>query len=80
MIISGPTRRCGPDAKASRKEDRGDRPVTGRPGPSAQVSCKITITKMMMTSTPIMVPIIPLFMDRPPPLLLTWLLRAGSSP
>jgi hypothetical protein len=33
---------------------------------------RIMITKMMMTSTPMMVPIIPLFMARPPLVLLRY--------
>jgi hypothetical protein len=33
-----------------------------RPGVCGQVSCRITITRMMMTSTPMIVPIIPRFM------------------
>jgi hypothetical protein len=32
----------------------------------------MTITKMMMTSTPMMVPIIPRFMDRPPLVLMRY--------
>jgi hypothetical protein len=58
-----------------RQKVTGAMDVSSPPRPPAQVSCKITITKMMMTNTPIMVPINPLFMDRPPLLLLTRLFR-----
>jgi hypothetical protein len=34
-----------------------------RPGVCGQVSCRMTITRMMMTSTPMIVPIIPRFME-----------------
>jgi hypothetical protein len=52
--------------RCKRNIGMGGSQVRLRPGRCNQVSCRMTITKIMMTSTPMMVPITPRFMEGPP--------------